>query len=136
MNRGRLKFLKARQHGYLDYAYGTITLLAPMLFGIEHSAAFLCYVLGAAVIALSLLTRYPLGAIKAVPFVAHGWVELGAAFLMLLAVPFLGFTGAGQNFFTTMSILIMALWFVTDYVSQDVAYEGVEGRKRTAAGVR
>jgi hypothetical protein len=138
MNRGRLKLLSGRQHGYMDYAYGIITLLAPMLFGIGESAALLCYIMGASVLVLSLLTRYPLGAIKAVPFTAHGWIELAAAFIMLASIPLLGFEGAGYNFFMTMSILVMALWFVTDYVGTDVAYEGVEGRTgaRERAGVR
>lgn len=134
----RFKLLDGRKHGYIDYAYGAVLLLAPTLFGIRESAGALCYMMGAAVLILSLLTRYPLGAIKAIPFTAHGWVELVAAFFMLASISLFGFEGVAYNFFMVMSIAVMAVWFLTDYVGTEVAYEGVEARgtARQKAGAR
>lgn len=124
----RLKLLNGRVHGYIDYVYGALLLLAPMIFGFAGTVDDLCYIMGAGVLILSLLTRYPLGALKVIPFTAHGWIELVAAFLMLAAPELLGFYGLSRGFFMTMSIVVMAVWFLTDYVGTEIAYAGVDAR--------
>lgn len=135
---GKFKFLKGREHGYIDYIYGALLLLAPMLGLVEGPPTLLCYILGIGVLGLSLLTKYPLGLIKAIPFTAHGWIELAAAFFMLASCTLFALTGMNYGFFMVMSIAVMGVFFVTDYVSTDIAYAGVEARtgKREKAAAR
>jgi hypothetical protein len=68
-------------HGVLDYVSAAQMMTAPYLLGFSnHKRATQCSLYsGAAILGLSLLTRYPLGAIKAIPFPVHGVVETLAA---------------------------------------------------------
>jgi hypothetical protein len=59
----------------LDYGLALFFFLAPSIFGFSDLPATLSYVIGAAYIVVSLLTRYPLGVWKVIPFPTHGVLE-------------------------------------------------------------
>jgi SPW repeat len=84
------KVLKPTPHAVLDYAMAGTLMAAPWLFGFSRNkkATTNSVVSGAAILGLSLMTRYPLGAVKAVPFPVHGAIETLAA-LMTTAAPWL-----------------------------------------------
>jgi hypothetical protein len=113
-----MKVLSPRIHAFLDYLAVGGFFSAPYLFGFAGtSAATASQVVGGLHLTLSLLTAYPLGAIRAIPFPVHGTIELVTAFL-LMALPWLmGFTGleAARNFFVGSGIVLVGLVSITNY---------------------
>ena len=114
-----MNFLSPRIHGILDYLTVGVFALAPMYLRAEGSevAILSCYVAAGTLLLVSLLTRYPLGALRVIPFPAHGTIEFFTA-AGLCALPWLGgfenlpmsrmfFLGAGMSLFS--------LWLITDY---------------------
>jgi hypothetical protein len=122
-----MKFLNPRIHAFLDYALAIALALAPMLFDFIGTARVLCFVLAGSILVLSLLTRYPLGVIRAIPFKIHGYIELAAGIFTLAAPWILNFDqiGLARNLFIGVGVLVVALFIVTDYE----ATEPVEERK-------
>ncbi|HLL54124.1 MAG TPA: hypothetical protein VK447_11280 [Myxococcaceae bacterium] len=112
-----MKFLNPRIHGYLDYVVVAALLLAPSIFGFSGAPAILCYVLAVAQFGMSILTAYPLGAVKLIPFTLHGGVELATAVLLLVSPWLFGFSDvpAARNFFLASAVVLGAVWAVTDY---------------------
>ncbi len=112
-----MRILGPRIHGYVDVATILIFLVAPFLFGLGGTPAIISWVLAAAHLALTVLTRYPLGIVKTVPFIVHGLVELVVA-IFLAALPHLDGYAPGspaRRFYWTMAILIGIVWILTDY---------------------
>ncbi|SNR46393.1 SPW repeat domain-containing protein [Hymenobacter mucosus] len=113
-----MKVISPRVHGMLDY--GTIALfaLAPTLFNFDGPYATACYVLAAGYLLITLMTDFPLGIFRMIPFPMHGGLELVSG-LALLAVPFLfGFhddNHEARNFFMGMGILFLGSWLLTDW---------------------
>lgn len=66
-----MQIISARAHGYLDYLLVIWFAGAPTLFGLEGVAAMVSYSAAAAIMALTLLTDYPVGPIKAIAFPDH-----------------------------------------------------------------
>jgi hypothetical protein len=127
-----MKFLDPRVHGYLDYAAVLLLALAPWLFGFGGAAATLCYVVAAAQLGMSLLTAYPLGIAKVIPFPIHGGVELVVAIGLVVAPWLFGFdeVNAARNFFIAAGIGLGFVYLVTDYRAAR-RYEGPR-RERVA----
>ena len=117
------KILKPQIHGVLDYALALFFFLAPGLFNFSDVAATLSYVIGAAYIGVSLLTKYPLGLFKLIPFPTHGVLETIMA-VSWIALPWLvGFAGdvPARNFFVIAGVGLLAVVAVTDYRSSRAA---------------
>ncbi|AUX42859.1 hypothetical protein SOCE26_042940 [Sorangium cellulosum] len=124
-----MKILSPRVHGYIDYAVAALFLLAPSLFGFGGLPETLCYVLGVVHAGMTLLTAFPLGAAKLVPFPVHGGLE-AAVGVFLVAAPWLfnfDEVAAARNFFLATGVAVGLVWLITDYRS---AYAS------TAAGAR
>ncbi|MGK4005052.1 hypothetical protein WMF31_20665 [Sorangium sp. So ce1036] len=114
-----MRILSPRAHGYLDYAVAALFLLAPSLFGFGGLPETLCYILGVVHVGMTLITAFPLGAAKLVPFPVHGALEAAVA-VGLVAAPWLfGFDAvpAARNFYLATGVLIALVWLVTDYRS-------------------
>jgi hypothetical protein len=106
-----------RAHGVLDYATSVATAAAPTLLGFPKPAAALCYALAGGYTGLSLLTDYPLGAKRVVPFKGHGVAE-GVIGLVLPALPWaLGFSRhrAARNFFFGLTAVTAVVAALTDW---------------------
>lgn len=108
-------------HGILDYLYAGFLLLAPMMFGFTGTfAATLCYIVGIFHIGLSLMTIYPLGLVKAIPFTVHAGIEFATAIFLILSPWLFGFAEvigleAARNTFVLYGIGLTAVWALTDY---------------------
>jgi hypothetical protein len=79
-----MRFISTKTHGIIDYLMGVFLIISPWLLGFSRGGAesFVPIVLGVVVIAYSLLTRYELGVIKAIPMSGHLTLDfLGGAFL-------------------------------------------------------
>jgi hypothetical protein len=127
-----MKFLDPRVHGYLDYAAVLGVALAPWLFGFGGTPALLCYVVAAMQLGMSLLTAYPLGIAKVIPFPVHGGVELAVGIFLVIAPWLFGFDGinAARNFFIAAGLGLGLVYLATDYRAAR-RYEGPR-RERVA----
>ena len=122
-----MKILSPQSHGFVDYAAVLALFVLPSLFNFTNTPANLCYLLGATQLIVSLLTRYPLGLIKRIPFPLHGYYELVVS-LLLIPLPWLiGFSNedASRNFFVISGASLFVVWLVTNYraVPADAQYE-------------
>ncbi len=104
-------------HGYLDYATAILFGLAPTIFGLAGIAAVVAYALAVIHAIMTLLTKFPLGAIRFLHFWLHGWVErvVGPVLVIASFFPIITVTLAGQIFYLAMGIVIMLVGFVSDY---------------------
>src|SRR5687767_6332193 len=85
------KPLNAKPHGMLDYLLTLAFLLAPGVFGFSETAATACYVFGSLLFGVSILTAYPLGLIKLIPFPIHGALEFIMSIVVIASPWMLGF---------------------------------------------
>ena len=112
-----MKTINAKVHGYLDYMVVLIFLGAPTLLHLSTLPAVISYSLAGIHLLLTLLTDFPLGVLKVVPLKWHGIIELVVG-PVLVALPFvLGFGSepAAQYFYIVNGIVILIVWFLTDY---------------------
>ena len=95
-----VRILPTKIHGVLDYLVGFALIAAPILFGftdVGGAAVWLPRVLGAALIAYSLLTRYEWGVIKLLPMGYHLVIDFLAAALLAISPFLFGFAGDKPN---------------------------------------
>ncbi|MGR8941196.1 MAG: hypothetical protein ACU83V_02245 [Gammaproteobacteria bacterium] len=104
-------------HGYLDYLTVIIFLLAPSLLSLSGLAGMLAYALAIIHLAMTLVTDFPLGVVKLVPFRIHGWVERIVGPVLLLVPFLLGFEGVARIFYFLLGATIIAVGLLTDYES-------------------
>lgn len=117
------KPLKPLPHGVVDYAMAGMLMAAPWLFGFSRNrkATVNAVASGASVLALSLMTRYPLGVCKWVPFRVHGYIEAAAGALTAAAPWTLGFSRDRAATLTHVAsgLATLAVYAVTDYDSPE-----------------
>jgi hypothetical protein len=105
----------------MDYATVALFALAPTLFDFTGPYATVCYVLAAGYLVVTLLTAFPMGVIKMIPFPVHGGLELVSG-PMFIAAPYLfGFAQdnpVARNFFMAMGVVFLIVWFLTDWHAQ------------------
>jgi cytochrome c oxidase assembly factor CtaG len=112
-----MKPISASLHGYLDYATVILFILAPALLGFEGLPAAISRTLAIVHLAVTLISDFPLGAYRRLPFPVHGMIErmVGPA---LVALPFVfGFpdTGAARGFFVLTGLGIFLVSWLTNY---------------------
>jgi hypothetical protein len=112
-----MKILTPRVHGYIDYAIVVLFLLAPTLFAFGGLPATICYVLAVVHLGLSLLTAYPLGLVKAIPFPLHGGLELAVGVFLIASPWIFGFQRDfnARLFYIITGAAVGAVWLVTRY---------------------
>lgn len=118
------KTLNPKTHGMLDYGLAIMFLIAPAIFGFSEVAATTSYVIGVLYVGTSLLTRYPLGAIKLIPFPVHGVLESVMAAAWIILPWALGFAGdaAARNFFIIAGAGLLVVALLTDYKATQGAH--------------
>lgn len=107
-------------HGIIDYASVVMLAVAPGVTGFNGKPAYICYALAAVHLALTLLTRFPLGALKVVGFPLHGAIEFIVS-LLLIVLPWLANFSKGvlnTRFFVAFGLLLFVIWLLTDYRGQ------------------
>ncbi len=107
----------AVSHGIIDYALAILLAAGPSVMGFNGRQATWSYLFAAVLLALAVLTRYPLGIVKVVGLAIHGFVELLLA-LSLITAPWFGNFERGvlsRNFYVTVGLLMLVLWFLTDF---------------------
>jgi hypothetical protein len=112
-----MRLLSPTVHGYIDYFVVILFACAPMLFGFAGVPATLCYVLAAVHLTMTLLTAFPLGVLKVVPFPIHGAIEAVVVLALAVFPWLLGFAEvhAARNFFLFSAAAIAIVVALTNY---------------------
>lgn len=131
-----MKILKPLPHAVIDYAWAGTMMAAPWLFGFHRNKAATINAVssGAAILGLSLMTRYPLGAVKVISFPTHGVIEAIAGAATATAPWLMGFSRDDSAKWTHMvsGLGTLAVVAMTDYQAAEQAdIEGAEGRAMT-----
>jgi hypothetical protein len=119
-----MKPIAALPHGFLDYATGLLLLVSPWMFGFDNlstNATYTMVVMGIVVIGLSLITNYPLGLIKTVPFALHGKIETAGA-VVLLSSPWL-FHFSNLEVARNLAIIVALAWLGVVALTNYSTYE-------------
>jgi hypothetical protein len=114
-----MKVLNAKIHGCLDYVVVLGFALAPTILGMTGLPATISYLLAFVHLSVTLVTNFPMGALKILPMKAHGMIELAVG-PTLIALPWIfGFATAyiARDFYVGAGIAVFATWLITDYKS-------------------
>jgi hypothetical protein len=113
-----VKLLPAWFHAVADYAVGILLIVVALVDDGSAGAVATGVVVGAVVLLVSALTRYPLGIFKVLPFPIHSGGDYLAAAL-LIAAPFaLNFADAESGmavFYVVMGVAVLAVSLITNY---------------------
>jgi hypothetical protein len=88
--------------------------------GFRGRQSLFCYGLALVHFLLTIITRFPLGVSKSLPFPIHGAIEFVVA-ILLIALPWIANFSAGvhsRDFFIAIGVLIFVIWLLTDYQSR------------------
>jgi hypothetical protein len=116
-----MRILNARIHGVLDFVTVGILLLGPLLFGLGGSPAAIAYSLAAIHLLMTLLTRFPMGIWKTIPFFVHGIVELivGVSLLILPTIQGYAPGSPARRFYMIVGAMILIVWALTRYAPEE-----------------
>ena len=119
------KPLKPLQHAVIDYVYAASMMTAPWLLGFNKNKAAtrISVGSGAAILGLSLMTRYPLGAVKLIPFPTHGIIECTGGIVNIAAPWLMGFAGnkRAKWLHVLSGLSTLAIVAMTDYQAAERA---------------
>jgi hypothetical protein len=113
-----VRLLPAWLHAIADYAVGAVLIIAALAVGGTAGAVGTGIVVGVTVLAVSMLTRYPLGVVKVLPFQVHSAGDYLAAALLLVAPFALHFSetdGGLTALYVAAGIAVLAVSLVTNY---------------------
>ena len=110
-----MEMISPTLHGNLDYITVVLFLVAPTFIGLTGIAGIIAYALAGIHPAMTLVTDFPLGAAKLLPFTVHGWVERVVGPVLVL-LPFgHGFDALARGFYIVIGIVIILAGLLTDY---------------------
>ena len=113
-----IRLLPAWLHAVADYAVGASLIIVAIAVGGSSGAVGTGIVVGATVLAVSVLTKYPLGVWKVLPFTIHSAGDYLAAALLLAAPWALNFAdgdGGLTAFYVVAGIAVLAVSLITNY---------------------
>jgi hypothetical protein len=124
------KVIGARTHGIIDYCHAALFLgLAYFLRKSEPRAALAAAVTGTLILAESLLTDYPLGAAKLIPFEVHGKMDAALAGSSFLMPGIFGFSG------TPAAKVFQANGFAEGTVVGMTNWNGARAEEESSVGI-
>ena len=113
-----IKLLPAWFHALADYAVGGLLIVVAIAVGGSTGAVGTGIVVGATILVVSMLTRYPLGVVKVLPFPVHSGGDYLAAALLLVAPWALNFS-SGDTGLTALYVAagaaVLLVSLVTNY---------------------
>jgi hypothetical protein len=113
-----VRLLPAWLHAIADYAVGIALIAVALLVHASGKATAAGVVIGAVILVVSLLTRYPLGLIKVLPFKVHSAADY-LAVVLLVASPFvLSFTKSDHALtvvYIAAGVAVLGVSLVTNY---------------------
>jgi SPW repeat len=109
-----MRFIPTKFHAPLDYIVGVALIAAPWIFQFSDvtAATVVSIVLGAGLIAYSLITDYELGVWKVAPMAVHNLIDIAAG-AFLAASPWLfGFADESANVWMPHVVVGLAAVFL------------------------
>src|SRR3954453_14960855 len=113
-----VRLLPAWLHAVADYAVGATLILVAVIAGGSDKAVATGVVVGVVVLAVSMLTKYPLGVIKVLPFTIHSAGDYLAAALLVISPSALSFNDSDTGlavFYVIAGIAVLAVSLITNY---------------------
>lgn len=113
-----VRLLPAWFHAIADYAVGILLIVVAVAVGGSVGAVASGVVIGATVLAVSMLTRYPLGVVKVLPFTVHSAGDDLAAALLFGAPWVLNFASGDSGltaFYVAAGAAVLAVSLITNY---------------------
>jgi hypothetical protein len=113
-----IKLLPAWFHALADYAVGGLLIVVAIAVGGSAGAVGTGIVVGATILVVSMLTRYPLGVVKVLPFPVHSGGDYLAAALLLVAPWALNFSSGDTGltaFYVAAGAAVLLVSLVTNY---------------------
>ena len=113
-----VRLLPAWLHAVADYAVGITLIIVAAAVGGSAKAVAPGIVVGAVVLAVSMLTAYPLGVAKVLPFTVHSAGDYLAAALLVSAPFALGFNHTAKGltaFYLVAGLAVLAVSLITNY---------------------
>lgn len=119
------KVIDARTHGIIDYCHAAFFLgMAWFCRKSEPRAALAAAVTGGFILAESLLTDYPLGAAKVIPFEVHGRMDATFAGSSYMVPRIFGFEGTtASKIFKANALAEASVVGMTDWNSEHARME-------------
>jgi len=117
-----VRLLPAWFHALADYAVGAGLIVIAIAVGGSAGAVATGVVVGATVLLVSMLTRYPLGVAKVLPFTVHSAGDYLAAALLLIAPFALNFHSGDTGLtavYVVAGIAVLAVSLITNYQYSD-----------------
>ena len=104
-----MRFISTRAHGAIDYLMGVLLIILPYILGFADgtSAQWIPQIIGAALIAASLLTDYEFGAVRVIPMPVHLFLDVAAGLLLTISPWLFGF--ADRVFWPHLIVGIMEI---------------------------
>jgi hypothetical protein len=113
-----VRLLPAWLHAVADYAVGLTLVVVALASGASAGAVGTGVVVGVTVLVVSMLTKYPLGIAKVLPFTVHSAGDYLAAALLLAAPWVLNFAEGDPGmaaFYVVAGLAVLAVSLVTNY---------------------
>ena len=113
-----VRILPASLHAVADYAVGALLIIVAIAVGGSAGAVATGIVVGGTVLVVSMLTKYPLGVVKVLPFTVHSAGDYLAAALLLIAPFALNFSdgdGGLTAFYVVAGLAVLAVSLITNY---------------------
>jgi hypothetical protein len=110
-----VRVLPAWFHAIADYAVGALLIIVAIAAGDGGKEVGLGVVVGATVLLVSMLTKYPLGVAKVLPFTLHSAGDYLAAALLIAGPAVLSISGGIAAFYVVMGVAVLAVSLVTNY---------------------
>ena len=113
-----VRLLPASLHAVADYAVGLLLIIVALASGGSAGAVGTGIVVGATVLVVSMLTNYPLGVVKVLPFTVHSAGDYLAAALLIAAPWALHFSSGEPGltaFYLAAGIAVLAVSLITNY---------------------
>ena len=117
-----VRLLPAWLHAVADYAVGLSLIVVAIAVGGSGKAVATGVVVGAVVLVVSMLTRYPLGVLKVLPFTVHSAGDYLAAALLVLspfALSYRHTDGGLTAFYIVAGLAVLAVSLITNYQYSD-----------------
>ena len=96
-----MRIIPTRMHGMMDYLVGIVLIASPWIFGFSDesgTAKWTFIIIGAVILATSLMTNYELGVMKVIPMHMHLWVDALAGIVLALSPWIFGYANdTGTN---------------------------------------
>jgi hypothetical protein len=113
-----VRLLPAWFHAIADYAVAATLIVVAAAVGGSTEAVAAGVVIGLVVLVVSMLTKYPLGVVKVLPFTIHSAGDYLAAALLVVSPFALGFDGSDSGltaFYIVAGVAVLAVSLITNY---------------------